>query len=115
MNGPISTPALDAMRRSIVDAVKVRTVAQALSLNALKAHYQPIVELKTGTVMGHESLIRGPIDSPFRRRTGPSIASWTCGGARGRRHGRGASAAGAGSFASRSAMVARNACSRSTP
>jgi diguanylate cyclase (GGDEF)-like protein len=66
MNGPISTPALDAMRRSIVDAVKVRTVAQALSLNALKAHYQPIVELKTGTVMGHESLIRGPIDSPLQ-------------------------------------------------
>ena len=66
MNGPISTPALDAMRRSIVDAVKVRTVAQALSLNALKAHYQPIVELKTGMVMGHESLIRGPIDSPLQ-------------------------------------------------
>ncbi len=66
MNEPISPPALDAIRQSIAEAVQVKTVAQALSLNALKAHYQPLIELKTGMVMGHESLIRGPADSPLQ-------------------------------------------------
>lgn len=65
MNAPLSTPALEALRQSVDEALKVQTVAQVLTRRALQAHYQPIVELKTGTVMGHESLIRGPVNSPL--------------------------------------------------
>lgn len=65
MNAPLSTPALEAMRRSVEEALKVQTITQVLARRSLQAHYQPIVELKTGTVMGHESLIRGPANSPL--------------------------------------------------
>lgn len=63
VNDPLSTLALEAMRRSVDDALKIKTTAQVLSRKALQAHYQPIAELKTGTIIGHESLIRGPLDS----------------------------------------------------
>ena len=59
-------PALAAMRRSLDEALRIQTVGQVLSRKALQAHFQPIVELKNGHVMGHESLIRGPADSPLR-------------------------------------------------
>ena len=32
----------------------------------MTAHFQPIVQLKDGQVVAHESLIRGPLDSPLR-------------------------------------------------
>jgi diguanylate cyclase (GGDEF)-like protein len=54
------------MRRSLGEALKLQTVGQVLARKALQAHYQPIVQLKSGAVMGHESLIRGPLDSPLR-------------------------------------------------
>jgi|WetSurMetagenome_2_1015567.scaffolds.fasta_scaffold01188_5 EAL domain-containing protein (putative c-di-GMP-specific phosphodiesterase class I)/GGDEF domain-containing protein len=55
-----------AMRKSLDEALKVQTVAQVLARRALHAHYQPIVRLRDGEVMGHESLIRGPADSSLR-------------------------------------------------
>lgn len=63
---PETTPALLAMRRSMSQALRPSTVAQVLSRQLLESHYQPIVELRTGTVTGHESLVRGPADSPLR-------------------------------------------------
>lgn len=66
MGSPAITPALAAMRRSLDEALKLQTVGQILARRGLMAHYQPIVQLKCGTVMGHESLIRGPADSPLR-------------------------------------------------
>ena len=53
------------MRRSLGEALKLQTVGQILARKGLQAHYQPIVQLKNGTVMGHESLIRGPANSPL--------------------------------------------------
>lgn len=66
MNAPLSTPAMAALRRSLDEALRTQSVAQVLTRHALQAHYQPIVRLKDGMVMGHESLIRGPADSPLR-------------------------------------------------
>ncbi len=66
MHPPASTPALVAMRRSLDQALKLQTVGQILARKALQAHYQPIVQLKDGVLFGHESLIRGPIESPLR-------------------------------------------------
>lgn len=63
MNALAHTPALDAMRRSLTDAIRMQTAGQVLARKALQAHYQPIVALKTGTVVAHESLIRGPVNS----------------------------------------------------
>ncbi len=62
---PPTTPALAAMRRNLDEALRIQTVAQVLSREALQAHYQPIADLKTGKVMAHESLIRGPVDTPL--------------------------------------------------
>lgn len=66
MKPPITPPALAAMRLSLDQALRLQTVGQILARKALQAHYQPIVQLKDGSVMGHESLIRGPVDSPLR-------------------------------------------------
>ena len=66
MNLALASPRIDAIQRSLHDAVKVRTVAQILARNGLSALYQPIVRLQSGTVVAHESLIRGPADSPLQ-------------------------------------------------
>ncbi|HRD97850.1 MAG TPA: EAL domain-containing protein [Rubrivivax sp.] len=66
MNAPDSTPALAAIRRSLAESLKPQTVGQILARKGLQAHYQPIVQLKQGEVVGHESLIRGPSGSPLR-------------------------------------------------
>jgi diguanylate cyclase (GGDEF)-like protein len=63
LNALAYTPALDAMRRSLNDAIRMQTVGQVLARKALQAHYQPIVALKSGVVVAHESLIRGPVAS----------------------------------------------------
>jgi diguanylate cyclase (GGDEF)-like protein len=62
LNAPDSA-ALAALKRSLHDGLRLQTVGQILARGALQAHYQPIVLLRTGEVMGHESLIRGPVDS----------------------------------------------------
>lgn len=53
-------PALAAMRKSLTDALRLQTVGQVLSRKALRAVYQPIVNLGDARIMAHEALIRGP-------------------------------------------------------
>jgi len=60
------TPAQHALHKSLTDALPQQTVAQLLDRQLLRAHYQPIVSLRDGRVIGHESLIRGPEGSPLR-------------------------------------------------
>eukprot|EP01036_Dinobryon_divergens_P048800 gene48800-65437_t len=43
----------------------LRSVRDLIELRALKAHFQPIVDLRTGEIFGHEALIRGPANSPL--------------------------------------------------
>jgi diguanylate cyclase (GGDEF)-like protein len=62
----VSTPALAAIRRSLEDSLTPQTVGQILARKNLHAHYQPIVQLKDGAVVAHESLIRGPANSLLR-------------------------------------------------
>ena len=66
MNMRDPAPALAMLRRSLDEAVHPQTVRQILAKRGLNAHYQPIVQLKNAVVIGHESLIRGPVDSPLR-------------------------------------------------
>jgi len=42
------------------------TARDLLAANVLRAHYQPIVQLKDGAVVAHESLIRPPAQSALR-------------------------------------------------
>ncbi len=50
-----------------IDSVPLLQRAQdVLDSGALRAHYQPIVQLKDGKVVAHESLIRLPTDSALR-------------------------------------------------
>ncbi len=64
----VRTPmsAINALHGHLADARAEQSVAWLLTRKLLRAHYQPIVRLKDGDVMGHESLIRGPEGSPFR-------------------------------------------------
>jgi diguanylate cyclase (GGDEF)-like protein len=62
---PVSTPALIARRQKLDAALQFHTARQVLARRALSAIYQPIVQLKDGQLVGHESLIRGPIGSPL--------------------------------------------------
>ena len=54
MTSHLDTPALRQTARDLLD------------LGALRAHYQPIVQLKDGKVVAHESLIRLPANSSLR-------------------------------------------------
>ncbi len=66
MTATLDRPALAAMHKSVTDALRLRTAAQVIARRALEAHFQPIVRLKDAYVVGHESLIRGPLDSQLR-------------------------------------------------
>ena len=41
-------------------------LASIMERRALTAHFQPIVSLRDGSIIAHECLIRGPVDSPLR-------------------------------------------------
>jgi diguanylate cyclase (GGDEF)-like protein len=66
LNALLTTPALTAIRRSLDDALRLQTVRQVLARRLLKASYQPIVRLRDGVVVAHESLIRGPEGTPLQ-------------------------------------------------
>ena len=44
----------------------LRSAEELLNAGELRAHYQPIVQLKDGKVVAHESLIRMPSNSTLR-------------------------------------------------
>jgi len=60
MSASHSTPALESFRKSIEESVPVRTARDAMTRDLLNAHFQPIVDLRSGAIVAHESLIRGP-------------------------------------------------------
>jgi diguanylate cyclase (GGDEF)-like protein len=53
------------MRRNLELRLRQSSVEELLERRALRAVFQPIVQLADGAVVGHESLIRGPVDSPL--------------------------------------------------
>jgi len=63
---------LGAERRDDVRGAEARAILEAGSLTT---HYQPIVDMEQGTIMGYEALTRGPADSPLE---GPDALFTTC-------------------------------------
>ncbi|MDE3009534.1 MAG: phosphodiesterase [Pseudomonadota bacterium] len=55
-----------ARRQSIQSALPPINVRRLIRSRALQAHFQPIVQLRDGKVVAHESLIRGPEGSALR-------------------------------------------------
>ncbi|HSI58610.1 MAG TPA: EAL domain-containing protein [Ideonella sp.] len=43
----------------------LRGVRGLIEHHTLQAHFQPIVDLRSGAIFGHEALIRGPVGSPL--------------------------------------------------
>jgi len=60
MSSLVPNSALNSFRKSIEEAVPVRSAREAIARDVLSAHFQPIVDLRNGTIAAHESLIRGP-------------------------------------------------------
>ena len=60
MSASHSKLALESFRKSIEGSFPVRTARDAMTRDALNAHFQPIVDLRSGAIVAHESLIRGP-------------------------------------------------------
>jgi diguanylate cyclase (GGDEF)-like protein len=54
------------MTEHLDSAAPLGTARAILDAGALRAHYQPIVQLKDARVVAHESLVRLPTDSPLR-------------------------------------------------
>lgn len=64
MNAPVAIFSREKPPEIIVDdiASKLRDIIDSKRLNAV---FQPIIDMKTAEVIGHEGLIRGPADSPL--------------------------------------------------
>ncbi|OGV77071.1 MAG: diguanylate cyclase [Methylotenera sp. RIFCSPLOWO2_02_FULL_45_14] len=64
MNAPVAIFSREKPQEIIVDdiASKLRDILDSKRLNAV---FQPIIDMKTAEVIGHEGLIRGPADSPL--------------------------------------------------
>jgi EAL domain-containing protein (putative c-di-GMP-specific phosphodiesterase class I) len=65
LNVSAASLALAAKQLSLHEALRIQTARQVLARKVLTAHFQPLVELKSGMVMAHEGLIRGPANSPL--------------------------------------------------
>ena len=66
MNTDNRRPSGDGANAARPAAHRLDTAARILSAGVLRAHYQPIVALRTGNVVAHESLIRLPPDAALR-------------------------------------------------
>lgn len=64
MNTPVAIFSQEKPQDMIVDdiAYKLREILDGKRLNAV---FQPIIDMETAEVIGHEGLIRGPADSPL--------------------------------------------------
>lgn len=56
----MNTTALQALRHSVDEALRIHALSDILERNALVPHFQPIADLRSGDLHGSESLIRGP-------------------------------------------------------
>lgn len=45
---------------------KVRELEQIIKGKQLRTHFQPIISLKTGKILGYEALTRGPEDNLYQ-------------------------------------------------
>ncbi len=48
------------------DRIEREELERILSQALLRPHFQPILNLRTGTLIGYEALIRGPVNSPLQ-------------------------------------------------
>ena len=65
MHAPEARPAIKSFAFSTAEAISQRGLRQLLDSNALQAWFQQIIDLRDGSTVGYEGLIRGPGDSPY--------------------------------------------------
>ena len=61
------------------DAVLYGQLAGILRQQSLQPHFQPIIHLGSGDLLGHEGLIRGPAGSPLHAPLALFAAAESCG------------------------------------
>jgi len=60
------TSAQDTAPRESARSDQLALLQQILDERMLEAHFQPILDFHSGEIVGHEGLIRGPLDTPLR-------------------------------------------------